>query len=87
MYSEENTNAVQSNSIFNFLKDSICSTEAEKLNNKSNRLMNAQSTTTKKLSLNKRKRKRNNKNKVKNKSKKAKRRERKLRFPLSKDKY
>ena len=45
MFSEENTNAVLSNSISNFPKDSTCNIEVERLNNKSSKLTNVQNMT------------------------------------------
>lgn len=76
MFSEENTNAVLSNSISNFPKDSTCNIEVERLNNKSSKLTNVQNMT---MNIkNKRKKKnRRRKNKAMKKNKRARRKEEK----------
>lgn len=83
MFSEENTNAVLSNSISNFLKDSTCNIEVEKLNNKSSKLTSAQNMNIKNKI---RKKNRRKKNKVKKRSKRARRKEEKLKFQPNRDK-
>lgn len=75
-FSEENTNAVLSSSISNFLKDSTCNIEVEKLNNKSSKLTSAQNMTMSIKNKTKRKKKRK-KNKVMKRSKRARRKEEK----------